>query len=43
MKASKEMKLALWEQRVVLFSRYLTDKGHKVGLIGSTRLISNYS
>lgn len=30
-------------QRVVLFSRYLTDKGHKVGLIGSTRLISNYS
>lgn len=29
-------------QRVVLFSRYLTDKGHKVGLIGSTRLISNY-
>jgi len=29
-------------QRIVLFSRYLTDKGHKVGLIGSTRLKSTY-
>jgi len=29
-------------QRVVLFSRYLTDKGHKVGLIGSARRMTSY-
>ena len=29
-------------QRVVLFSRYLTDRGHRVGLIGSTRRLTNY-
>lgn len=30
-------------QRVVLFSQYLTDRGHNVGLIGSTRRIISYS
>jgi len=29
-------------QRVVLFSRYLTDRGHRVGLIGSARRLTNY-
>ena len=29
-------------QRVVLFSRYLIERGHKVGLVGSARRITNY-
>jgi len=29
-------------QRVVLFSRYLIEKGHKVGLVGSARRMNSY-